>query len=215
MKEMDIALTDHYMDDDAQSVGVSGWMHFIRGMRASLEKFEIDCQSYRLWRLYCESGFFNENSLPNLKSLTLTWYSCIMDLKTMTEISDRLETLILRPATGLKQVMKYVDQIPLSLKKLVLPNFVYEMDDWAFLKKCIARESLIVRYDQLIDIGEAEYLGIFLTKPNFIWKGIAYQNETELTAASALCEKYSIPYGRLQCECYPEPEDMSGPDDDV
>jgi len=59
------------------------------------------------------------------------------------------------------------------------------------------KESLIIQYDRFINIEMAEYLGVFLTKPNFIWKQIVYLNQGEQTAALALCEEFGIPLEKL------------------
>jgi len=86
----------------------------------------------------------------------------------------------------------------LSLRKIVLLNSTCREYDLAFLKKLIStRESSIVQYDGSIDIDMAENLGVFLTKPNFIWQGIEYNDLGEWTVACTLCDQFDIPYGKL------------------
>lgn len=128
----------------------------------------------------------------------MSWDGFTLDLKKITEISDRLEALELRPVDRTTRI-KYVDQIPLGLKKLVLPDFLFGIThNWAFWKNFIAtRESLIVQLDQLISIEMAENLADVLTKPNFIWKGIECRNGKDLEKASELCEKFGFPVGKL------------------
>ena len=164
-----------------------------------MEKLEID-----FWRheeLYKESALFKKNFFPNLRSLTVDWAEFSLDMGKMTQISDRLETLELRffaYFSDNKYKVQNVEQIPFFLKKLVLRNSLFSLNDCEFLKNCISlRESLVVEHDQLINIWMADYLGDFLTKPNFIWKGIGWRDQEEQTAASALCEKLGIPGGKL------------------
>ena len=180
---------------------VSVWTNFFHRIRTSLEKLKIEFRSDIVWKLYRESALLKKNSLPNLKSLTVTWQDFCLDLKTITQISDRLEILELRPFGPVSEYNKEVeniDQIPLSLKKLiVLPNSLVQFNG-SLLKKCIStRESLIVQYDTLMAVWEASCMGVFLTKPNFIWKGIMCETGPALRDASALCEKFGIPPGKL------------------
>ena len=176
---------------------VSGWINFLLGIRTSLEILKIDFRGYRVWKYFSESALLKKNSFPNLKSLSLTWNSCNLDLERTTRISNRLEILALSPPANYGSSVGIIS-FPLSLKKLALRNSLRGMESWIFLKKCIsARESLLVQYDQLMGIEWANYLGVFLTKPNFSWKGIEWRDQVELTAASALCEKFAIPYAKL------------------
>ena len=176
---------------------VSVWTNFFRGIRRSLEKLKIRFSTSSVWEMYKESALLKKNSLPNLKSLTVTWNSFNLDLKKITQVSDQLERLELHPPPVFGKIINS-DWIPLSLKKLVLPDSLPRMDNLAFLKESIAaNESLIVQHDKLINIEVAEYLGAFLTKPNFIWRGIECWNEEQLEAASALCRKFGIPYEKL------------------
>jgi len=82
----------------------------------------------------------------------------------------------------------------MSLKKLVFLDLI----DWDFLIKCISiRESLIFQFDQLLNVEMAKYLGVFLTKPNFLWKQIECKNQIKWNAGSALCQQFGIPKSKL------------------
>jgi len=91
LKEMDIAFDRNHRPQE-----ISVWTNFFHGIRISLEKLKIDFQSSFVWKLYGESALFQKNSLPNLKFLTVPWQGFSLDLKTITQISDCLETLELR-----------------------------------------------------------------------------------------------------------------------
>jgi len=203
LKELDVDLSYALCDgnDGNRSTPVSGWMNLFYGMRTYLEKLTIYFPQSRVCELYSQYELLTKNSQPNLKYLSVVWNCFPLDLKLITEISDQLETLELRSHAGFNKKVKNIDQIPLGLKKIVLFD-LYEaartVGDWDVFKKLISlKESLIVEYDHLISVEMAEYLGDFLTRPNFIWKGIDYENEGELRAASEVCQKFGISYGKL------------------
>jgi len=194
LKEMDIVFNE--------PKEVSVWTNILYGIRTSVEKLALDFRGHE--ELYKESVLLKKNYFPNLKSLSVVLQFFNLDLEKITQISNRLEILSLSPFGSFYDRVINLERIPLSLKKLFLKKPLDSMNKVAFLKKCISlRESLIVEHDQLISVRIANYLGDFLTKPNFIWKGIECRDQEELTAASALCEKLGIPSGKLyKCEYF-------------
>jgi len=195
LKGMDIVLFE------AEEVSV--WTNFFQEIRTRLEKLKIDFQNVSVWEMYNRSALVKNNCFPNLKSLSVSWLGFSLDLEKITQISNRLEILELS-ASGY-HLGKSLEKIPFSLKKLVLLNsLVCNRGGCVFLKNCMsARESLIVKYDHSINTKMIECLGIFLTNPNFIWKGIKHiRDKNELRDASALCEKFGIPSEKLlQYDC--------------
>ena len=200
LKELDVDLSSALCDENDHLIStlVSGWMHLFHGMRIYLEKLTVNFRESRTCELYRQYELFAKNSHPNLKYLSVVWNHFPLDWKLITELSDQLITLEMRPHGGFNNGVKNFEHIPLSLKKIVLFEVGRTVGDWAFVKKLIStRESLIVQYDELINIKKATYMGVFLTKPNFIWKQIKYKNKREWRAAFALCDKFDIPLGKL------------------
>ena len=182
-----------------QSLVVPSWVNLIDGLVNTLKELQLYFDE-KTWELYSQSALMKKNSVPNLKSLTVNC-SCFQfdekHAKMITQMSDQLETLELRVIGGFNKGIKSFDQIPASLKKLVLPDLIC-LEDWACLKKLISlRESLVVQYIGLLDVEMAEYLGELLTEPNFIWGRIQYWIYEELRAA-ALCEDYDIPFEKFR-----------------
>ena len=199
LKELDVALSDANNYRVGADVRQLGWTNLFCGLGTSLEKLKISFYNSKEWELY--SQCLKKNSHPNLKLLSLWWnnFHFQLDLNQITQISDRLETLELQVQDEfIGEIEMNFDQIPLSLTKIVLLNSRFREYDLAFLKKLIStKESLIVQYNGSIDIDMAENLGVFLSKPNFIWEGIEYNDLGEWTVACALCDQFDIPHGKL------------------
>jgi len=193
LKELDIVFTGHLCRGEKEiyrSAPVSGWLNLFYGMRTSLEKLIRD-GSFKFCSRY---EFLTKDSHPNLKFLSVVWDYNQLDWTMITQISDQLETLELWAIGPCNKGVKNFDQIPLSLKKIVFFQLVSTLGVWAFFRKLISiRESLVVQYDELMNIQLAEYLGDRLTRPNFIWRGIEYENREEEWRVTALCRKFGIP----------------------
>ena len=204
LKELDVEMTDLIFGDDP-IVTPFVWRRFFKAMRTSLEKLKMQFRKNKAWELYNDFELLEKNSLTNLKCLSVWWSDCILhfDITKLTKISNQLEILELVGTCGKFNIgADNLDWIPLSLKKLVFPVFPFSdrsgMNNWTFLKAVIsARDSLVVQYDGTIDIKMAESLGVFLTKPNFVWTQIDYNNLKEKTVALGLCEKFGIPTEKL------------------
>jgi len=198
LKELDVDFFGGLITiNDERSGPIKGWMNLFYGMRASLENLKILlCQGSQA--LCNQYELLTKNSFPHLKVLNLVWNHFQLDWKMMTQISDHLETLKLQSrGGGFNKKVKNFDQIPLSLKKIALWDFASSVEDWDFLIKLISlRKSLTVEYNFLINFQMAEYLGDCLTWPNFIWKGIKYNNQEELSVTS-LCLAFDISWKKL------------------
>jgi len=172
-------------------------MNLFYGMRASLVSLKILlCQGSQA--LCNQYELLTKNSFPHLKVLNLVRNYFQLNWKMITQISDHLETLELQFRDGdFNKKVKFFDQIILSLKKNALWDFARTVKDWNFLIKLIStRKSSTVEYDFLINFKIADYLGDFLTRPNFIWKGIKYNNQDELSV-TALCLAFDISWKKL------------------